>query len=146
MQKEKLIIGWNEYVDLTQWNIKGLKAKVDTGAKTSSIHVEIIEFLPRNRVSFYVILRNRKPRTRIKVKARILRKATVRSSLGRLSERLFVTTHIKIGPIEREIELNLVNRRHMRYRMLLGRTAFKEDFLVDAHHSCILTKRKRRQA
>ena len=54
--REPIVIGWTELVDLPEWGIKDLRAKVDTGARTSALHVENIEELPRGYVRFDVIL------------------------------------------------------------------------------------------
>jgi len=57
--RELPLIGWNEYVELPEWGIRRLRAKVDTGARSSALHVEQIELLPRNRVRFMWASRSR---------------------------------------------------------------------------------------
>jgi hypothetical protein len=131
------VIGWNEYVDLPDWGIRRLRAKADTGARTSALHVEEIEIRPRGRVVFRVVLSRRRPR-RVRVETRITRRARVRSSTGHYEERLFVTARLRVGPVERDVELSLVDRERMIYRMLLGRTAI-HGLLVDPSHANLLT-------
>lgn len=141
-KKEKLIIGWNETVSLPKWNIKKLKAKIDTGARSSALHVDHIETLPNHQVSFWVVL-DKKTGKKIKVRSRISRTGHVKSSHGETTHRFFVTTDVLIGSIQKKIELNLVDRGKMNYRMLLGRTALGGDFIVDVAHTQLLSKKKR---
>ena len=124
-------IGWAERIDLPEWGVKQLRAKTDTGARTSALHVEKVKTLARNRISFDVIL-HRKVRTRrVRVVTRISRRSRVRSSTGEYSYRYFVRTSMRVGTVEKEIEISLVDRGDMIFRMLLGRTALAGSFLVD---------------
>jgi hypothetical protein len=125
-----VVIGWTEYVHFPEWGIRRLRAKVDTGARSSAIHVEHIRELPGDRVCFEVVL-NRKTARRVRVETAIRRRGRVRSSSGHQTSRIFVATRIRLGPEEREIELSLVDRGEMTYRMLLGRAALRRGFLVD---------------
>lgn len=133
-QRLVLVIGWNEYVDLPEWGIHGLRAKVDTGARSSALHVEDIEVLPHGRVAFDVILHRQKRERRVRVETAIRRRARVRSSTGHRNERIFVATEVAIGPVRRTIELSLVDRERMIFRMLLGRSALAAHFLIDVGH------------
>ncbi len=128
---EKTIIGWSEYVDLPEWGVLGLHAKVDTGAQTSALHVEGLEELEDGWVRFTVILSRRNRHKRVEVTARVLKWGRVRSSTGHFTVRCFVRTRMRIGLVEKLIELSLVSREEMVYRMLLGRQALEKDFLVD---------------
>ena len=128
---EPLVIGWAERVDLPDWGIKRLRAKVDTGARSSALHVENIEELPRDQVSFDVIVNRAKRDRRIHVKTPIVRRGRVRSSTGHKTARFFVKTTLRLGPIEKEIEISLVDREKMIHRMLLGRSALSGPILID---------------
>lgn len=128
------MIGWNEYVDLPEWGVTGLRAKVDTGARSSALHVEDLEELGHGRVRFEVVLDRQRGR-RKRVEAHVRRRGRVRSSTGRYTNRIFVVTTLKLGPILREVELSLVDRERMNFRMLLGRSALAGNFLVDVSHS-----------
>lgn len=145
-KNEKFVIGWNEMVDLPEWKIFRIKAKVDTGARSSSIHVEDIKRLSGNRVSFFVVLDKHHSIKRKKITGHIARKSHVKPSHGISSKRIFVKTKIRLGPVEREIELNLVDRKNMAFRMLIGRTAFGGHFLVDVSHSRVLSRKKVQKA
>lgn len=141
-EKNKTTVGWNELVDLPTWSIKGLRAKIDTGAKTSSLDVDHIELIGDNKVKFNVVLSKRTRARKVSVIAKISKIAKVKSSPIHNEERVFVKTKLKLGPVEKEIELNLIDRSNLVYRMLIGRSALKPDFLVDVSHSHLLSKKK----
>ena len=140
-----VLIGWTEFVDLPAWGVRKLRAKVDTGAQTSALHVENIEELPRGYVRFDVVLHRRKRDRRIHVKARVSRRGRVRSSSGHRSERLFVETTLSMGPVEKRIEVSLVDRQKMIHRMLLGREALRGPFLIDVDKRMVLQPRRKRK-
>jgi len=138
--KTELRIGWREYVSLPDWGVKGVVAKIDTGARTSAVHVEKIRRLPGRRVQFEVVTRRAKvdrPEKTVPVEAAVIRSTRVRSSTGHSQERFVVATRVRIGSVVRRIELSLVRREHMLCRMLLGRTAL-DGLLVDATRTHIL--------
>lgn len=141
---DKLIIGWSELIDFVEWGISELEVKVDTGARTSALHVEDLEFLPNKRVRFDVVLSRRKQERRKRVTAAITRWAKVRSSTGHFTNRCFVRTRIRLGPVEKEVEISLVSRETMLYRMLLGREALAHDFIVDVSRRRLHGDRKRK--
>ena len=136
-KKKKTVIGWSEYIDFPDWHIRGLKAKVDTGARSSALHVEELVEIEPGVVSFYVVL-NRKSRSRRHVQAPIVKWARVRSSTGIYRRRCFVRTRVAIGAVEKEIEVSLVCREKMLFRMLLGRQALRRDFVVDVNKRAVL--------
>lgn len=142
---EPVLIGWTEFVDLPDWGVKRLRAKVDTGAKTSALHVENIEELPRGYVRFDVVLHRHKRDRRIQVKAKVSRRSRVRSSAGHTSERLFVRTKFVLGSVAKEIEVSLVDREKMIYRMLLGREALQGPFLIDVDRRMVQQRKRRKK-
>jgi hypothetical protein len=125
------IIGVAEYVDFPDWGVRGLSARVDTGARTSALHVENLQLLPESRVRFEVRLRRDDSDARVWVETKVSRRSPVRSSTGQTETRIFVKAHVRLGGREQQIEVGLVDRRHMLYRMLLGRSALEGHFLVD---------------
>lgn len=128
--KEPLIVGWREFVALPDWGIPRLKAKIDTGARTSAIHVGRLEELPDGRVRFEVVVRET-PRLRTTVvEATPVRRTTVKPSSGVRQQRLVFRTRLEIGPLSREVELSLVSRKGMLCRMLVGRRALASHVLV----------------
>lgn len=132
--RRPVVIGWNEHVDLPEWHIRGLKAKIDTGARTSALHVDGLKVLTRRRLEYHVVLHRHHQDRRIHVVAPIARRARVRSSTGEYSVRYFVRTLVRLAGVEKEIEISLVDRSDMIFRMLIGRTALAGDFLVDPAH------------
>jgi hypothetical protein len=137
---EPLIIGVTEYVDIPQWRILSLRAKIDTGARSSALHVENIRELGAGRVRFDVRLSRHQSDRRVTVEAPIARRGRVRPSSGELEARIFVAVKVRIGPVEREIELSLVDRGRMIFRMLIGRRALAHAFLVDPSRRYVLKK------
>ena len=127
----KTVLGWSEYVAFPKWGLEGVHAKVDTGARSSALHVDNLIRIKNNRVQFEIVLDRDKPEKRTRVKAPVLRWSRVRSSCGDYHLRPFVLASIRLGPVEKEIELSLVSREKMIFRMLLGRTALAGDFVVD---------------
>jgi hypothetical protein len=142
--RELQVIGWNEYVDLPDWGISRLRAKVDTGARTSALHVENIEELGRGRIRFEVVLHRLKRDRRVRVETRVERRGRVRSSTGHQETRPFVRTTLRLGDAEHEIELSLVDRERMIHRMLLGRSALEHHYLVDVGRRALLGGTRRR--
>ncbi len=142
---EPVLIGWTEFVDLPDWGVRKLRAKVDTGARTSALHVENIEELPRGFVRFDVVLHRQKRDRRIHVKTRIVRRGRVRSSTGHQAERLFVETTLVLGPVQKRIEVSLVDREKMTYRMLLGREALAGPFRIDVDRRMVQQPRRKKK-
>jgi len=124
------IIGAAEYVDFPDWGVRGLSARVDTGARTSALHVENVKLVGSSRVRFDVRLRRDDSTARVTVETKVSRRSPVRASTGKTEPRLFVKAMVRLGGREQLIEVGLVDRRQMLYRMLLGRSAL-ERFLVD---------------
>lgn len=138
------MIGLAEYVDIPGWRIRGLRAKVDTGARSSALHVENLREVGRGRVRFDVRLHRLHSDRRVTVEAKVVRRARVRASTGVASTRIFVAMTVRIGSVVQEIELGLVDREHMLYRMLLGRMALAGHFLVDPSRRYLLTSARAR--
>jgi hypothetical protein len=125
------VIGVAEYVDFPDWGVLRLRARVDTGARSSALHVENVRELSGGRVRFDVRLKKSDPGARVTVTARIARRTPVRASTGQIEPRLFVRAWIELGGREQRIEVGLVDRSAMQYRMLLGRSALQHRYLVD---------------
>lgn len=144
------VIGYLEAVALPDWGIDSILAKSDTGAKSSAIDVRSIEEMEGDRVRFEVVAR-REPEEHVWVEAPIVRRTSVRSSFGRSKDRLMVRALLRMGNVEKEVELGLVGRKNMRCRMLLGRTTLEDTFLVDSGAAFVITpkpawmKRRKKQ-
>lgn len=136
--KSKIIIGWREWVGLPDLGIDAIKAKVDTGAKTSAIHAyRIKEFRRDGRVwvRFYLhpLQRHRLPE--IKCELPIADRRGVTSSNGERQERYVVRTSLRLGMGVWPVELTLTNRDEMGFRLLIGREALKGRAVVDPEGS-----------
>lgn len=141
-----VMIGWRERVDLPEWGVRRLRAKIDTGARTSAIDVARIERLPDDRVRFEVVVRARPERLTKWIEADTARHSIVKPSSGERQQRVVCVTTMSIAGHQHEIELSLVCRQGMLCRMLVGRTALVGVFSVDPSRTYILTPRRRRPA
>jgi hypothetical protein len=131
-------IGWREWVALPDLGIAALKAKVDTGARTSSLHAVEIEEFQRRRATwlrFRLLPYQRDTAHVVTTEARLAEYRHVRSSTGHLSYRPVIVTPISIFGETWPIELTLTNRVEMGFRMLLGREALRGRFFVDPGRS-----------
>lgn len=142
----RVLIGVTEEVDFPEWGIDGVVARIDTGARTSALHVDEVLRIGRRRVRFRVVRDEAEGGAAEEswVEARIARVARVKSSSGSVVARYFVVTEVRIGEVVRDVELSLAAREPMRYRMLLGRTALAGCFVVDPGRKMVATKRVRR--
>lgn len=129
------LIGAVELVAIPVWGIEGLAARVDTGARSSALHVENLHELGGGRVGFELRAARGK---RVPVQATVTRRSRVRSTSGKLESRPFVTARVRVGAEELRIEIGLVDRGKMQYRMLLGRSALSGRFLVDVSRRFLL--------
>ena len=128
---EKTIIGKNEYITFNEFNLNNLRAKIDTGAKTSSIHCSVIHQIDKNKVAFTLLDSDHK---KFKAKlhtAQISRIGKVKSSNGKIQKRIFIKTTITFLGKTYLTEFSLTNRGSMKFPILIGRSLLQNDFLVD---------------
>lgn len=140
-----LQVGWREWVGLPQLNVPSIKAKIDTGARTSALHAWSIEpFRRRGGVwlRFELHPAQRTHANRVPCEARCLDERTVRNSGGHVEKRYVIETLLQLGNFAWPIELTLTNRDQMGFRMLLGRTAFKDGILIDPMRSFLASTDK----
>ena len=135
---DKPVIGWREWVALPELGIAYIKPKIDTGARSSSLHASGIEEFSRGdklfvRFRVHPIQRNRD--FGVKAEAEVLEYRNIKSSSGQKSLRPVILTEIRILGQSWPIELTLADRDAMGFRMLLGREAIRGRFLVDAGRS-----------
>jgi hypothetical protein len=145
LKNKKPIIGWREWISLPEIGIEKIKIKVDSGARTSALHADDIDFIKKGRnqyVRFKIFPTQRSKSGFVIAEAPILEKRWVKSSVGHKTLRPVIKTKFSIGAFMHELELTLVNRDMMGFRMLLGREAFKKFFLLDANRSYIIGKNK----
>ncbi|MBX2884227.1 MAG: ATP-dependent zinc protease [Granulosicoccus sp.] len=131
---EKLTLGWREWVALPDLAIPAIKAKVDTGARTSALHAIDIEPFTRDEqpwVRFAVHPVQKHRDLKIQCEAPVVEQREIMDSGGHRETRFVVNTQLQLGAQKKLIELTLTCRYGMRFRMLLGRTALKPDVVCD---------------
>lgn len=128
------VIGWREWVALPDLGVDFIKAKVDTGARSSAIHAFGLQRLTANgvdRVRFTVQPFQRRSVPSLQVEAKVHDVRSVKSSSGASDERVVILTPVSIFGTTWPIELTLARRDNMGFRMLLGRQAIRHRLLVD---------------
>ncbi len=131
-------IGWREWAALPELGVRCIKVKVDTGARSSALHAFALERFERDGqpwLRFQIHPRQRDDRTIVWATARWIDEREVRSSTGAATLRPVIETPIVIGGRSWPVEITLVRRDLMGFRMLLGRHAVRRNFLVDAGRS-----------
>ena len=128
------VIGWREWVGLPDLGIKTIKAKVDTGARTSALHAHRLRVVetggrPVARFEIHPVQKRRTPS--IAAELPITDWRDIRSSNGQRQRRPVVVAELVAGEERWEVELTLTSRDEMGFRLLLGRTAIGGRFLVD---------------
>lgn len=142
-----LTVGWREWVYLPELGLPPIKAKVDTGARTSALHAfEIKPFAEdgRQRVEFKIHPKQLDNERVVVCTADVADQRFVTDSGGHKEERWVIKTELKIGPHAWAIEMTLTSRDDMRFRMLLGRNALKHWALVDSSRSYVVGKKPKK--
>jgi hypothetical protein len=134
-QRGPYLIGWKEYLDLPDLGVQRLKAKVDTGARTSTLHVEQVRVIEEgadgNLLELHLGADPSHPARSLTAQARQLGVVSITDSSGTPELRPLISTRLVLGPVRKTILLTLTNRSAMLFRMLLGRTAIAGDFQID---------------
>ncbi len=128
------ILGWREWIALPELGINAIKAKVDTGARTSVLHAFNVEpFMEKSvdKVRFSIHPIQRRTDKEIVCSADIVDQRWVTDSGGHKEKRYVISTAVTVGDRTWDIEMTLTNRDTMGFRVLLGRTALKNLYLVD---------------
>jgi hypothetical protein len=135
---ERLRIGWREWVFLPDLGASAIKAKIDTGARTSALHAYRVEPFRRAGelwLSFELYPLQRSDRLKVRCEVRAVDERVVRNSGGQVERRYIIKTTLKLGERVWPIELALTNRDQMGFRMLLGRTALGRGVLIEPGRS-----------
>jgi hypothetical protein len=132
------VVGWREWLGLPELGIDRIKVKVDTGARTSALHAFDIERIERGGepwLRFEVHPIQRDAETSLTAEAPLVDERWVTSSTGKRTFRPVVRVEVALGTHRWPIELTLVRRDMMGFRMLLGRQALRDRFVVDPRRS-----------
>lgn len=133
-------IGWEEWVSLPELGLPAVKAKADTGAKTSSLHAFSVEpYMAggKKRVRFGIHPIIDQPKIEMFCTAELVGERDIVSSNGEKERRYIVKSSVRIAGQEWSIEISLTNREGMNYRMLLGRSAMKGRLIVNPLATCV---------
>ena len=140
-----LTIGWKERIDFPAWGIRGVRAKIDTGARTTALNVceyELLETGPNQfRARFRPVVSRKLDVCAELVEAEVLRLVRVRNTGGTVELRPVVETEMKLGPIVKRIRLTLTDRSRMYSPVILGRSALAGDFVVDVERKYLQRRR-----
>lgn len=142
-QRELITLGWREWVSLPDLGLPHIKAKVDTGARTSAIHAFALKTYTANdqeRVEFKMHPNQKDTDTVVVCDAAVIDKRVVTDSGGHKEERLVIETTLQIGEQAWSIEATLTGRDDMLFRMLIGRTAMKKRAIVNPGRSYVVGK------
>lgn len=134
------ILGWREWAKLSRLKVPRIKAKVDSGARTSAIHAENIVYFRRGKkkmVRFRLYPHQYDRHGAVTREAPLLETRSIRSSGGHVTMRPVIMAELELGGEKWKIELTLVDREIMGFRMLLGRQAVRHRFFIDTARSYV---------
>ena len=144
MEKNKSIIGWREWLALPELGIQAIKAKIDTGARTSALHTFNLKPFEKDgilKVSFSIHPLQRRKDVEVDCVADVVDRRRVTSSDGQSEMRYVITTSLFLGQFRWPVDLTLTDRKSMRFRMLLGRVAISDHLVVDPAKSYLCGKK-----
>lgn len=145
---ELATVGWREWVCLPELGIDKIKAKIDTGARTSALHAFSLQPFTengKNRITFEIHPLQHNTEMTITCTADVIDRRPVTDSGGHTEERFVIATPLVIAGQSWPIEITLTERENMLFRMLLGRSALRKRFIVNPARSFITTRKKVKQ-
>jgi len=133
------VVGWREMVDLPELGLNGIPAKIDTGARTSSLHGQVIEEFTRGAEKFVRFavdwdgVRHECEAVHVDIRG-------VTSSNGKTQRRYVIKTPLMIGEVRFRAEISLADRSDMKFPMLVGRSSLRRRFVVDSGYSWLQSR------
>lgn len=140
------MLGWREWVALPEFGIAQMKAKIDTGARSSALHAATLEPYSKGDELWlmFTVQPQQKSDHLIECHAPIKDRRVVANSGGHKQRRYVIETQLLFGETIIQAEITLTNRDSMRFRMLLGRSAMAKRFIIDPNASYLQGKPKLR--
>lgn len=141
---DKITVGWREWVSLPELSIPHIKAKIDTGARTSALHAFHLAHYTRrgvSRVRFSMHPYQKNIKEIVECDAEVCDYRLVSDSGGHREKRYVIQTTLQLGDLQWPVEMTLTNRETMKFRMLLGRTAMYGRMKVDPEKSYLVGKK-----
>lgn len=129
-----MVVGWRELVSLPELGLVGIPAKIDTGARTSSLHADVLDDFIRDGERFVRFAVDWAGEHR-QCEAVQVDMRGITSSNGETQKRFVIKTPLVIGSLQFRAEISLADRTDMKFPMLIGRTALRRRFVVDSGHS-----------
>lgn len=145
------VLGWKEDASLPEWGIKRLRVKLDTGARTSAIHVSSMEVVGHHHLhgerlpvlDLVIPLSRVNAERSARTRAKVLGYRSVRDTGANAELRPLVRTRLVCGPVDAEIDVTVTDRTGMIFRMILGRHALAGRAVVDPAQGYTTRPRKR---
>jgi hypothetical protein len=128
-----ITLGWRERLAIPQFGIASLKAKLDSGARSSALHVESLETFERDGTTWlhFLVRTGRRGSVAVPCQAPAIGRRQVTDSGGHVTSRWFIVTELELAGRRFQAEVNLTDRRHMLFPLLLGRTALQGRVMID---------------
>jgi hypothetical protein len=146
MSQGTLLIGWKEFVEFPEWGIRRVKAKIDTGARTSALGIvryDLVRTDASGLVAELHLALHRKHPQRVRViTVPVLDLIAVRNTSGQPEQRPLIEATVRLGPLTKRVRFTVTDRSGMRFPIILGRKALEGDFCVDVSRKYLLRNRQ----
>jgi len=136
---DKVVLGWREWASLPELGIDRIQVKMDTGARTSALHVESFRLVPGKKSHARIWIPAGHGQGTVEAEVEVAGYSVVKTSAGDREKRPRVVTLIHIGDLRRRIEVTLSRREGMVHRMIVGRRALKGRAVVDPGRTFLAT-------
>ncbi|HTA65686.1 MAG TPA: RimK/LysX family protein [Xanthomonadaceae bacterium] len=136
-KKPRQVLGWREWLALPELGIHAIRAKIDSGARSSALHVDSLDTFHSGGSEWvrFTLVTGSVDVNPVVVESAVHDRRPVTDSGGHVSERIFLLTRLVLAGQDYPVEINLTSRRNMLFPMLLGRTALARRFVIDPARS-----------